>query len=137
MHCAHGSYFYFITIFSFFKWKIFYVNSIFSHHKKRNKKQFFPKLNFIEQFVWQRCRCDTKLRQTRKIDIYFCWRCDAFILHYSEKIHCEAQVKTCLGLGHLIFSSFLSLFSSIFENFDWIYRETLLSLMFERSCVFQ
>ena len=89
----------------------FYVNSIFSLHEKRNKKQFFPKLNFIEQFVWQRCRGDTKLRQTRKIDIYFCWRCDEFVLlNYWEKIHCEA----------------LFIFNSIFDNFDWnwiIYRE--------------
>ena len=87
------------------------MNTIFSLHEKRNKKQFFPKLNFIEQFVWQRCRGDTKLRQTRKIDIYFCWRCDEFVLlNYWEKIHCEA----------------LFIFNSIFDNFDWnwiIYRE--------------
>ena len=87
------------------------MNNIFSLHEKRNKKQFFPKLNFIEQFVWQRCRGDTKLRQTRKIDIYFCWRCDEFVLlNYWEKIHCEA----------------LFIFNSIFDNFDWnwiIYRE--------------
>ena len=87
------------------------MSSIFSLHEKRNKKQFFPKLNFIEQFVWQRCRGDTKLRQTRKIDICFCWRCDEFLLlNYWEKIHCEA----------------LFIFNSIFDNFDWnwiIYRE--------------
>ena len=87
------------------------MNNIFSLHEKRNKKQFFPKLNFIEQFVWQRCRGDTKLRQTRKIDIYFCWRCDEFVLlNYWEKIHCEA----------------LFIFNSIFDNFDWnwiIFRE--------------
>ena len=80
------------------------MNTIFSLHEKRNKKQFFPKLNFIEQFVWQRCRGDTKLRQTRKIDIYFCWRCDEFVLlNYWEKIHCEG----------------LFIFNSIFDNFDW------------------